>query len=376
MRFMAVLSRFRTVLILLLLLTPAVRAGESISQLIRSNPAHYWRLMKNPEFRTPVAPFVRFSGIVTGDPHFGNFSVIPLIDRQGREQLAFADIDFDDAGTGSFVFDFARLVATSKAIEADLKKDEKFANVREMVMAYIEGLNGHETERPQLIQRELDKGIESYREELRDYVKKRIETKGHDRIKLVDGEIIELSRRLDNLKEGIPALFPDMEVLDVARVLKDRGGSAGSIRLWILLKDGHNERRIFELKQWQETGMTAYQAQKPLREWVRDLYPVFWPEMSDASYRLVNLGGMYFWLREKKKTLIDVPYEISSNSDLNYLQDLAPYMANHLGLIHGRQAGAAGLRNMLNEPQNQELLRTGVKEVYRRYLELAQRTLP
>jgi hypothetical protein len=355
---------------------PSGSGDRSVSQLIRSYPQHFWSTMKLRDYESPLAPFIQFEGVVTGDPHFGNFSVIPLIDKKGQESLQFADIDFDDAGVGPFIVDFARLVTSSKAIEQDLKADEKFANVRDMVAAYIEGLNGRKIQTPAIIQTELDKGIKSYREKLNKLVENRLDKKDKNKLALEEGEIVPLSHKMDVLKDQIPDQFPDMKVLDVVRVLKDRGGSAGSIRLLVLLKDKSGTRRLFELKQWQETGMTSYQPQKTLQDWVQDLYPAFWPGMSDEGYKIVKLDSLYFWKREKKKTLLDVPYKIDKNSDLRYLQNLAPFVANTLGQIHGRQASAAGLKVALSNPESQEVLRQAVKVVYRKYLDLARATIP
>lgn len=355
---------------------PTNSGDRSVSQLIRSYPLHFWGTMKSTEYQRPLASFLRFEGVVTGDPHFGNFSVIPLMDTRGNETLEFANIDFDDAGVGPFAFDFVRLVTTAKAIEQDLKADEKFANVKDMVMAYIEGLNGRKIATPALIQAELDKGIDSYRKKLDKLVENRLDSKNPNKLALVDGEIIPPGKRMDSLLAQIPEQFPKMKVLDVVRVLKDRGGSAGSIRFMVLLKDEAGKKRLFELKQWQETGMTSYQPQKPLQAWIQEIFPVMWPGKSDESYKLVRIDSMYFWRREKKKTLLDVPYKIDRNSDLAYLQNLAPFVANTLGLIHGRQRSAEGLRQALNIPANQEQFRQGVKEVYKKYLDLARATIP
>lgn len=351
-------------------------SDKSVSQLIRSNPLHYWGAMKTAPYQRLLGDFKKYEGIVTGDPHFGNFSVIPLIDNQGHENLQFSDIDFDDAGKASFAFDFVRLVTTCKAIEWDLKSEDKFANVRDMVQAYIDGLNGRTLPTPPIIQAEIDKGIDRYHDKLDKLVGGKLDKHDSNKLALVDGEIISLSKRLEDTKNQIPALFPHMRVLDVVRVLKDRGGSAGAIRLWVLLKDENNRKRLFELKQWEETGLTAYEQQKPLLQWVRDLYPVFWPGQSDESYKIVQLDGTYYWKREKKKTLLDVPYKVDKDSDLDYLQNLAPFVANTLGQIHGRQASATAYKNLLNDPRQKELFRDAVKSAYKQYLQLAIDTIP
>ncbi|HVK59904.1 MAG TPA: DUF2252 family protein, partial [Bdellovibrionales bacterium] len=124
--------------------------GE-LSKLLRSNTRHFWASMKETEYQGPMSKYLSYEGVITGDPHFGNFALIPLIDKKGKETLEFANIDFDDAGIGPFAFDFVRLVVATKAIEFDLNDSEdKFARVGEMVRAYADGLEGEEVATPDL----------------------------------------------------------------------------------------------------------------------------------------------------------------------------------------------------------------------------------
>lgn len=349
---------------------------QSVSKLIRSNAFHYWNAVRDSAFQAPLAEFIQHQGVVAGDPHFGNFSIVPLVDLNGSERLKFANVDFDDAGVGPFALDFLRLIISSKAIEWDLKMEDGFGSIREMLNSYVIGLNGGSVAVPSAIESEIAKGLGRYNEKLDEYVAKRLAGADKNKLELVDGEVVLLGRRLENLRSELPSHFQGMDVLDAVRVLKDRGGSAGVIRLHVLVRDQSGRKRIFELKQWQETGLSAYQPQKNLRQWVEDLYPVFWPGQSKESYLLVRIDGQFFWKREKKKTLIDVPYKIEEPEDLVYLQQLAPYVANQLGQIHGRQESASPYKQLLNNTQKQESFRLAIKNLYKLYLQSAVDAMP
>ena len=51
-------------------------------------------------------------------------------------------------------------------------------------------------------------------------------------------------------------------------------------------------------------------------------------------------GGGLFWVREKRVSLIDVPYSSKKAKKLDFLDELEIYDANQLGLAHGRQPDA------------------------------------
>src|SRR5690348_8789408 len=72
--------------------------SENLSQLVRSNTEHYWHYMKAQADLGALEPFVKFEGMLAGDPHMGNFGVIPLTAKGGARRMRFVNIDFDDAG--------------------------------------------------------------------------------------------------------------------------------------------------------------------------------------------------------------------------------------------------------------------------------------
>ena len=109
--------------------------SKNISQLIRSNSNHYWNFMKKDADLSPLKKYLKFEGFVTGDPHLGNFAVMPVKKTNGKRDFAFLDIDFDDAGAAPLVLDFTRLMVALKAVSKDIKAEE-------IVQAYVSGLQG------------------------------------------------------------------------------------------------------------------------------------------------------------------------------------------------------------------------------------------
>ncbi len=93
-----------------------VEVSKNLSQLIRSNTPHYWTYMKHRADLSSLKQYLPFEGIVGGDPHMGNFTVLPLKQVGGSRQMRYVDIDFDDAGRGPFVLDIIRYLIASKSI--------------------------------------------------------------------------------------------------------------------------------------------------------------------------------------------------------------------------------------------------------------------
>src|SRR5262245_15519814 len=102
--------------------------SANLSQFIRSNASHYWSYLKSrvsTQYQEGLKPYIGFQGVLAGDPHMGNFSIIPVrtngVNR--ATELAYLNVDFDDAGEGPFVLDFIRYeVAVKAALEANIKK--------------------------------------------------------------------------------------------------------------------------------------------------------------------------------------------------------------------------------------------------------------
>ena len=337
------------------------KKAKNLSKLIRSNAVHYWRHVGNEKNVKDLKPFLSHQGVISGDPHFGNFTVIPVNLQGGGRELRFVNIDFDDAGVGPFALDFIRLVIASKAANDEIK-------LKHMLEAYVEGLNGGDWEAPAIVHDALKTSMMDYDRKVDAYVEKK--TDG-DKFALEEGEIEKNETNIS--KQMVASLLPGLKLLDLAQRPQDSGGSAGSIRLWALVKDSKNQKRIFELKEWKESGMNEYKKQASPEALVAEIHKAFWTGIDPKSYSLVTVGGKRFWLREKKVDFFKIDYDSEEKADLEFLEYLAYYDANVLGKIHGRQASGKAWAKLVTSQQ--DAFREVAKPFIHEYLDSAKRAM-
>jgi hypothetical protein len=338
--------------------------SKNLSQLIRSNTPHYWNYLKNWTDLHGLQRYLPFEGMLAGDPHLGNFGVLPLnsVNGHGPRQMKFVSIDFDDAGRGPFVLDFIRYVIAVKSISSDVHKHPLEA-------AYRTGLAGKEMTPPKKIKHLLETTVSDYDDMARTHTEKDSSDHG---FKLKDGEIEIYKAPI--ARSTIASLFTNETVIDLAIRPRARGGSASDLRIWVLVEDGSHLRRIMELKQYDKPATSYYQAQPPIPNWLSEIREVFWPGLDGSAYDLVNLaGGGWYWIREKRVSLFDVPYSSEKNKEVDFLLDLAAYDAYQLGLAHGRQSQSAAYRTIIEKAPDDFHLAT--ESVEKTYLEAATKAL-
>ena len=277
--------------------------------------------------------YLPFEGVLAGDPHMGNFGVIPLSEVGGRRKMVFVNLDFDDAGRGPFVLDFIRYVIASKAVNQQIKR-------RSLERGYIEGLIGRTMKSPRKVQDSLDIRVSDYDDMVAEYADKHSSKHG---FRLAPGEIQTYDAKVQ--RSTIAGLFAEESVVDLAIRPEDRGGSAGQLRIWVLLTGKQSRRRIVELKQFAKPAIAQYCDQPAVQPWLKAIREAFWPGLDSSAYDLVELSPHgFFWIREKRVPLIDVPYSSAKPGEVEFVNELAIYDANQLGLAHGRQAQAATFR--------------------------------
>jgi hypothetical protein len=333
--------------------------SKNMSQLVRSNAADYWRYVKQADLNS-LRPYLPFKGIVAGDPHMGNFGILPLRNVLGERHMKYVNIDFDDAGRAPFVLDFVHLLIISKAVGTDIK-------FRHALDAYLKGLGGTQIEPPQKLKSLLEMSVVEYDAMVDRYAEKHASKEGF-RFKTAT---LEPYRRR-KARSAIEALFDTDSVIDIGTRRVDRGGSAGELRIWALVSDKTLHRRIMELKQYAKPATAFYQPQPLIKEWLKEVRGAFWPGLEGSEYDLVKIGGnSWFWVRERRVSLIDVPYSSKKNKRIEFRDRLARYAANHLGLAHGRQAQASAYCGAIKT--DAEAFRLATKQVAVAYLKLARK---
>ena len=337
-----------------------IEDSKNLSQLIRSDAPQYWRYMKNQADLHGLRHYLPFEGMLAGDPHMGNFGILPLRAVGGARQMKFVNIDFDDAGNGPFVLDFIHCVISSKAVGGDVKR-------RCLEDAYLKGLAGEDIEPPKKVKDLLETSVSDYDDMVASYAETHSSTDG---FVFKVGKIEPYNARI--ARSTIEALLATEKVVDLAIRPVDRGGSIDELRIWILVEGKNSRRRIMELKQYAEPATANYRTQPPVEQWLSEIRRVFWPGLDGSDYDLVNLaGGGWFWVREKHVSLIDVPYSSEKNSQIEFRDELATYDANQLGLAHGRQAQAKAYCAVIKA--DTEAFHTATERVETAYLELAQK---
>ena len=247
----------------------------------------------------------------------------------------------------------------SKSIRRQIKK-------RPLEKSYLAGLAGKQLKPPKKVQSLLAMPVAKYDAMVADYAKK---NSSKAAFKFKKGEIEPYTAKI--ARSTIEGLFATGKVIDLAIRHEGRGGSVGQLRIWVLV-EYQKARRIVELKQYGKPAIDNYQPQPPVREWLNEVRQTFWPGLDGSAYDLINVpdAGL-FWICDKHLSLIDVPYSSKKASDIAFLDALASYDANVLGLAHGRQPKAAPYRAMVE--QDPEAFHDAIKPVVKTYLELARR---
>lgn len=337
-----------------------VSDSKNLSQLIRSNAPEYWAYMKSRADLRALEPYLKFEGTVAGDPHLGNFGPISVTTDAGTRKMRFVNIDFDDAGQAPFVLDYVRYLAAIKAQCKPMKSSVLQEN-------YILGLKGKTIPPPKKVEKFLQMSISDYDKQAAQYCMKHCLDQG---FKFKPGEIDPYKGTINS--RAIDKLFHGERVLCVAKRVEARGGSSDETRIWVLVEGAGSKRRIMELKEYGAPGTSRYQQQPPVKQWLADIRQAFWPGLTGADYDLVNIeGGGLFWIREKRVSLIDVPYSSTKKSEVDFVMSLARFDANLLGTAHGRQAQGAAYRDaILRDPA---AFHRATKEVVRAYLHSARK---
>jgi hypothetical protein len=173
-------------------------------------------------------------------------------------------------------------------------------------------------------------------------------------------------------RAGIERLFQKAKVVDMGIRPLARGGSAGDLRIWALIEAADGGRKIVELKQYEEPATANYQPQPAPQQRLKEIRLAFWPDLDGSDYDLVELrGGGLFWVREKRLSLIDVPYSSKEARKLDFLDELEIYDANQLGLAHSRQSDAHRYRAVIQA--DPEAFHKASEPVEKTYFEMARK---
>ena len=332
-----------------------VELSKNVSQLLRSNADHIWSYNRDPRVLGDLVNYTDPYGTISGDPHLGNMSVIPVQTKSGQNVMRFLNVDFDDGGKGPFALEYARFVLVAKASSKDIRAKDLFN-------AYFQGLQGKEMAMPKSIAKAMSMDMQTYEAQRAAYVAKKM-VDGHFKYKA--GEI-EKWDGYPGLNE-VKSLFPGVRVIEVAKRPLERGGSldAGE-RLWVLTQSKDGSYHITELKPYVDTALHEYSRQADAYERVEDLHEIYWPGINPSAYDLVEAGGNKYWIREKKVEVLS--YKNRAEED-----EARIYIANIIGLTQAHQPEGPKLLKMIGK--DPERFKDAIKKYVKDYLGLANASM-
>jgi hypothetical protein len=337
-----------------------VSQSKNLSQLLRSNSSHFWNWAKTVRANSQsfAKSLIDFNGIIMGDSHLGNMH--PTLDTR-LKKLIWKNVDLDDAGTGSYAFDFLHFVLSVKVVSKEI-------HVSDMVDAYKDGLTSKEFKPKKTVQKLTAITAKEYEKMRQEYVERKT---NNGKIKLKPDEIIAFNAETagitrQHLQTIIKKQFGDKtETLDLAMIPKSRGGSAGLRRIWaLLLIDG--KQHIFEIKELGTSGLENYDIQDALTINFAKTRTYF--DYTEKELGLVEFGGGSFVIREKKITLFDVPYKLESKEDEKFLEALGDWGAYLLGQWHSGQSNSQTYTTTIMNNQDGFLL--FIKQLRKDYLKI------
>lgn len=331
----------------------------TIYQAFRANAPHFWNWLNIQRSSSKQNSILLYNGVVSGDPHLTNFADIML--RNGEHKLGL--IDIDDSGNASFIGDFIRFAVGNQIAVFKIDLDRLW-------QAYVEGLNGNKTDKPELV-REIEK------KSLSDFLNKQQNLLN----KLTNGGKFSGNAELSeiaNAPENIKKLFADskstflnelanFKILDSGYKIKSEGGSQGLVRFWFLVEKD-NVQHIIEFKQETDPATSLYSQQDDVFNRFKDVNNIY--RTSDLPYgifKFVKTQDNIFLMRERVHFYIKFDESLNiDNQNLRDAQEVSEYIANKLGRWQIKQTSAAGLVKEINQNPNET--RKMVYELINKYI--------
>lgn len=349
--------------------------SDKLTNLVRSNAPQSWAWFSlNAEHHLPKSIF-KFQGMIDGDPHNGNYG--PLV---VNNQVKWKSLDYDDAGIGPFILDYAKLLIAVKAVESVSK-----VKASTMWDLYLKGLKGEKyPEDPSLISKYLAMTPAKFRDL---EVEKTLKFSVGDKL-LNDGEKSQMikdkklySLILESFRRNLPE---EMKILDVGSREKEGGGSGsvngkgGALRFIGLVKGADGRNTLFELKQKFQSGISNYQPQVTTLQEVLT-FQVLGKNSKDKNFQQVNInieGDKTFVLRPKPIYFYEYANKADTKSQFEEFNALSLYNAWYKGYMQSSQTGAKEYLMALEADSAERKIYEGLKTMTWSYLEFLQTFLP
>lgn len=304
----------------------------------RSNAPHFWSWLKNEK-----NSLLNFRGVVSGDPHIMNFGDITVKSKE----IKWSFIDSDDAGVSTpFIGDLVRLMV-------GIKLSPYAAKETEILMAYKSGLNLEKISKPEILKNLESESWSDTNIRQKKFISKLVNNdKFSEKADLLP---IEISPKeiLTIYNQSVPYFeksLAEYTILDRGYKTKSTGGSQGLPRFWFLVIK-NNEHRVLEFKLKTASAVESYNKQPDSSAVFNEFLKYFRPiEEATGEFKIIDTGVYNFLLRERIPHLLDLdPMKIKTNLDVINGQEVSVYLANRLGMAHGKQQDGPLLVQALKE---------------------------
>lgn len=277
------------------------------SEFSQSNAAAFWSSF-GFDNSSDLSPYLSYHGWIVGDPHPDNFAL-----HFDGEKWSPGLSDFDDGGEGPFALDLIRYLGVINGQSQVMKEN--------LIQSYVAGLCGSKPQTPAKVLSLLARSLPTSHNV--DLAKKAFIEKKKS--------FFPMGRRM---KQELKKFLPEGTWRQAVVVRRDRGGSAGLNRFWILLEEPTGRLRHFEFKKMSVPVTDLYQEQKPHLTRVKALQRIYWPRSLLGSQTVVSIFEQDYLLRER----IANPLKKSKFIENPHAQfQLDQFWLQHLGWKHGQQ---------------------------------------
>lgn len=292
--------------------TPLQKDPSNPYMAFRSSSPHFWIWAKNNKNRFFLPEISNIMGPVTGDAHALNFG-----DFKTNKDVLFTNIDVDDFGQSSVIFEAVRFFSSVAIGRPDL-------NLANFIESYLRGVAGQEIPIPSFLKFSKSNDFLS---ELNEYAEARMDK---TKLNYQQLEILPIPQSCKSVTQEIAFAmnkilqeYPKAKILDTGYKFKSDGGSKGLLRIVILVQIG-NHYGIFELKQLSTPATAYFNYQPSLKDRV-DLWHRSFNIRPTPLFGITD-SGSNFLLRPKTKDLFKFE-KLSADKQAVYLE----YVANFLG---------------------------------------------
>ncbi len=331
---------------------------------LRQSAPHFWAQQRDWGEGHPLGPWLNFEGLVLGDAHPGNFSIIAGQRGEGGAlEFHFIPYDFDDAGQGPLILDFLRLFSAAQLLGVSAES---------LLESYLQGLGAYEFALPASVVTLLQTSLQ----ELETLEKRELE-------RFVRGERFDRSRRaLEPLSlelyQELASYVPG-EILDSGIFHRSHGGSRGMRRYWLLVRD-NDKIKFIEFKEMAPPALGLLQPQPPHPERLDKILEAYlkpWPLKPAAAHQdgleaftlplhqVVEIQGQSFWQRQRGVDLLKEGVDFRDRQQARWVSLTGAYL---LGLRHGQQAEVGEAYHQALRDHSKEDLLQRLKTASRHHL--------